>query len=380
MAKKSDKTKEMRVVYLAGYGSNFPSRDANSIHIMRMCEAIAKLGHEVFLIVSSRKKSEDEIFEHYGIEKSFRLKIVRVPFIKGKTIIYSVKAGLTAKSMKPHVLLGRNSISCASSALMGMRILYDSHGPVWEQNIIKFMAYKILRRSKNLKKMTVNSYALKKMYEHKNLDPPCGITVAHNGSIEFPFDELPKKWPGRANTLQIGYMGHLYPKRELEIIVKLAKNLPQFDFHVVGGNLEDISFWQNKSQSTNLYFHGFVKHSVIHRYRNKCDILLAPYGKKNVTMAGGGGDQSNYMNPIKVIEYMASKKPIICSDIPILKELLDEDSAIFATPSEISDWISAIYKLQKNLELKNTLANNAYHKFKDRLTWESRAKILLNGM
>lgn len=346
---------------------------------MRMCEAISNLGYDVFLLVSDRGKSGKEIFDFYGIVKSFHIRFINVPAVKGKTLIHSVKSAFYAKKLQPDIVISRDIQSSLVSAKLGLPVLYDSHGPAWERHRIEVIAFRFLLKSKNLVRMTTNSNALKTMYEESGRVPSCGITLAYNGSLMLPHDEFPTSWPGRQNALQLGYMGHLYPGRGVDIIIECAKKLPQHDFHIIGGTEDDIEYWKNRANFDNLFFHGFIKHSDIHRYRNKCDVLLAPYMDKNVAMAGGGGDQSKYMNPIKIVEYMSTKKPIICSDIPALRELLDENSAVFVSPSNIKEWLSAIDRM-KDAQFRNTLASCAFGKFKDKLTWEARASILINGL
>jgi glycosyltransferase involved in cell wall biosynthesis len=369
----------MKIVYCAPFGSNFPSRDANSIHIMRMCEAFANLGHEVILLVSHKGKGPEEIFVNYGIAANFRIMTIKIPLVKGKTLYYSLKAGMVARSLNPDIVAGRNTIACAFTAGAGIPTVYDSHYPVWENHFIDRASFRIMKNSRSLVRMTTNSHALKRMYEEKGLTPGCGITVAHNGSSPFSLSEVPEKWPGRPDCLQVGYTGHLYQGRGMEIIAECARLLPGIDFHVVGGTDNDIDRWRRNSEAENLIFHGFIRHSEIHRYRNKCDVLLAPYMDTGIEMAGGGGDQSKYMNPIKIIEYMSARKAIICSDLPILKELLDEESAVFVSPAEISLWVKAIENMT-DVRYRTSLAENAFRKYKNRLTWEARAGIFLNDI
>jgi len=344
-----------------------------------MCEAISGLGHEVILFVADRGRTTADIFEFYGINELFKIHVVKVPLVKGKTPIYSIKASWIARKYNPDLVLGRSAQACALSALLGSSVVYDAHGPVWEISNLESMAYRLLYKNRNLKKMTTNSMALKEMYEKEELLPDCGITVAHNGSLVFSLEDKPENWPGRDDVLQIGYAGHLYPGRGIEIILDCSERLPEFDFHVMGGNQEDIDFWKSRITNSNLFFHGYIPHADIYKYRNNCDVLLAPYGVVNVSLAGGGGDQSRYMNPIKVIEYMSSRKAIICSDIPVLKELLDDHSAIFADPEDVGSWIKAISDLQ-NPALREKFAARAYRRFLGKLTWEERAKIIVKDM
>ena len=68
----------MKIVYISR--SIIPSRTANSINVMKMCNTFASLGHEVTLLAPWTKKLEekgiDDIFEYYGVEKNFTLKTI----------------------------------------------------------------------------------------------------------------------------------------------------------------------------------------------------------------------------------------------------------------------------------------------------------------
>lgn len=74
----------MKIVYVSR--SIIPSKTANSINVMKMCNAFASLGHEVTLLAPYTKKLEVEgvenIFDYYGVEKNFELKKIFSPNIK----------------------------------------------------------------------------------------------------------------------------------------------------------------------------------------------------------------------------------------------------------------------------------------------------------
>ena len=56
----------------------FPSRTANSIHVMKMCHAFAKNGHEVILFSPYTKSDQEsgvtDDFSYYGVEPIFQTK------------------------------------------------------------------------------------------------------------------------------------------------------------------------------------------------------------------------------------------------------------------------------------------------------------------
>ena len=362
----------MHIAYVAPHSANFATRAANRIHVMRMCEAFVENGDSVTLVVSGGEETKTDIFEYYGMGSSFEIHQIEVPQVKGKKLHYALRASRAVASLKPDLVVGRCTRTCALTALKGIPTVYDAHQPVWG-NFFEFLFYLVLRNNENLVRMTTNSRALKEMFEKNRLAPRCGITVANNGSLASPLEDFPDNWPGRGNSFQVGYLGHLYPGRGVEIIISCAEGMPDVDFHVVGGTEKDISYWKSAANLPNLFFHGFVKHADTYKYRNRCDALLAPYQEK-VAFSGGTGDQSKYMNPIKIFEYMSSRQPIICSDLPVLHEVLEHDrNALFCAPGDPGEWQLAINRLRSDPNLGKRLAAVAYEDFINCYTWKARA-------
>ena len=65
----------MKIAYISN--SIIPSKAANSIHVMKMCQAFADNGHEVILLAPDRKseyeKKIDDVYDFYGVKKNFVL-------------------------------------------------------------------------------------------------------------------------------------------------------------------------------------------------------------------------------------------------------------------------------------------------------------------
>ena len=80
------------------------------------------------------------------------------------------------------------------------------------------------------------------------------------------------------------------------------------------------------------------------------------------------------MSPLKLFEYMSSKKPIISSDLKSIKEILTHNhDAILCDPDNFQEWIRAIERLNNNKDLVSRISQNAYKSFLLKFTWDIRA-------
>lgn len=366
----------MKINYIAPCRTKFPSMAASSIHMMKMCEAYSKLGHDICLIASSNGYTTDELLEAYGIQYPFSIYLIDIPNNKSGNIIYAAKAAYYSRRQNPDIVIGRSVTSLSALCLSQQKVSIDLHGPVWEFNKLDYFLFKSILGKKHLHKITVNSQALKDMYIEHGLYGSQDIVVAHNGS-DTSVNKISKTSFFAEDKINIGYFGSLYKGRGVELIIKLAEYFEELDFHLFGGSQSEVSEWQKEIGDTkNIYFHGNIPHAKVAYYRNQCDVLLAPYSANNVAVAGGKGDSSRYMNPIKIVEYMSSGKAIVTSNLSVLKELLGEDGAVFCDPDDIEQWVAAIDAL-RNKKVREGYGKVVLDKFNKGLTWEARAQKLL---
>lgn len=374
----------MKIAYLSS--SIIPSLTANSVHVMKMCQAFAKNGHEVILFAPEAKgeykSGAGDIFDYYGVSRCFTVK--KLPFLHPRensyryllsTLIYCLFILLEILRVKPNLVYGRYLSGCYVAAKMRFRTIFEAHSPAWDSRLEKFI-FKRIVRCKNFDRLVVISNALKDMYLAKGCLKSSKIQVAHDGADEIPDFEALKDWPGRKSNLQVGYIGSLYAGRGIKIMLQLAPLLKEVDFHVVGGTKKDLARFKESYDLPNIFFHGHVTPKKVYKYLNSCDVLLAGYQGK-VSVWGGAGDTSKFMSPIKIFEYMSGKKAIIASDLPVLKEVLNEKNAILVPPNDIKLWKAAICALE-NSALRKKLGDAAYKAFRANHTWDIRAKNVIS--
>jgi glycosyltransferase involved in cell wall biosynthesis len=186
------------------------------------------------------------------------------------------------------------------------------------------------------------------------------------------------RWPGRPGVPQIGYVGHLYKGKGMEVVTALAQSLGEYDFHVVGGRDMDIQRWREVCKAPNLFFHGFVQNHLLNGYYNRFHLALLPY-QYQVMLADDTRDTGRWMSPLKAFEYMSYGLPIISSDTPVLREIFKhERNALLVDPRDITAWERAIKGLLKDKSLRMRLGDTARTIFLQKYTWEQRAQKIVN--
>ena len=349
---------------------------------MKMCQAFTINGHEVILFAPNKKDGKEpsviDPYEYYGLKERFLIKYIPCPNLRGRDWIYSYSTLLSLKKINPSLVYGRHLMACTHAVRAKYRVIYELHFPVWQRSSRDRAMFKTLVNKPELLKLVVITNSLMNLCLDEWSLPPEKILVAPDGADAVE-DEAPLlQWPGRVKCIQVGYVGHLYAGRGIDLIISLADIMKDVDFHVIGGTETDIEHWKTLASSKNIFFHGHIPPNQIQKYRNSCDILVAPY-QKYLSVADKGGDTSHVMSPLKIFEYMASKKPIIASDLPAIREILNPDNAVLVRPDSIHDWINAIERLKESAE-RSRIAGVAYENFRTHYTWENRAKSVISNV
>jgi glycosyltransferase involved in cell wall biosynthesis len=383
---------------------------------MKMCQAFAANGHQVTLLVRTRSRRKgDNIFRYYGVKPDFKVKTffesasrlgklwsrglgvlssIINPRVAERAIsksVYGLKCWrfLSDLGNPPDLVYGRFSHGIYAATLKGFCSVYEVHEPLSTESTKK-LERRILK-SPYFKRLVVISEALKNEYlkqfpfleEDKVLVAPSGADIPDSKSRKSP--EI-VNWPGRQNSLQVGYVGALYRGKGMELISKLVPLLEDADFHIVGGDDRDINYWKKKIRQKNAHFYGFVAPGSLGAYYRKFDIVLAPFQKKifiaprNVT-ARWNIDISRWTSPLKIFEYMAYGKPIVASNLPVVKEILkNEENALLCDPEDVESWKAAVLKLKESASLRRKLGTRAFKDLQNKYTWSRRAEKVIHGI
>jgi glycosyltransferase involved in cell wall biosynthesis len=362
----------MKILYASR--STIPSRAANSVHVMRMCAAFAALGHDVTLLAHG--PADDGDHAHYGVAKNFT--IIKLPPRRwhwlGEWLHAKRAVALAAAGTGFDLIYGRDSAALLRLCRLGIPLCFEAHAP--PQNLhIEWCTRQLLRNSR-CGHLVVISRALAEIYRKRYpWMPENRIVIEHDGA-----DEAPAMHAADDRPIAVGYIGHLYGGRGIELIVAVAQRLPSTLFHIVGGTDNDVARWRATKPPANVTFHGFVRPADLPSLYGRFDIALAPY-QIGLEVGGGKCDTSSYMSPLKIFEYMANGKAIVASDMPVLREVLHEGrDALLVTPTDLSAWSKTIAALAADPERIQRLGHAARTQFLAHHTWLGRARRILDAL
>lgn len=98
-----------------------------------------------------------------------------------------------------------------------------------------------------------------------------------------------------------------------------------------------------------------------------------PY-QRRVTVAGSGRDTVQWMSPLKMFEYLGAGRLVIASDLPVLREVLDDDIAVLADPEDIDTRSTVIRHVAKDSQWGQSRRSTAARLFAAQHGWRARRR------
>jgi len=372
----------VKIVYLAD--CVIPGRTANSVQVMRMCQAFATLHHDVTLLIPAvpdrrmegTEPGVDDVFGFYGVKPVFR--IARFPNRYLHRHLTALAMGVRARFMRADRVYGRQILASMVSAALWQDTTLELHEPT-DASAARSAITRLLSWLPGLRGVVVISDSLHRQVETRHSRLRGRILTAHDGADPVP--AVPPASLKPAESFHVGYVGHLYPGKAMELIQRLAPLCPWAQFHMVGGRSEDIALWRERSAGQpNLTFHGFQPQTRLPAYLSAFDVVIAPFQSK-VVGNSGKVDTSRWMSPLKVFEYMSARRAIICSDLPVLREVLEDGrTALLCDPKDAEQWAHALARLRADEALRHRLGASAGAEFEAHYTWLKRAERLSRAL
>lgn len=340
------------LIYIANI--RLPTERAHGIQIMEMCQAFGNLNFDVELIVTNRKTPiESNPFEYYGIEKKFKITklwcfdsvqfgwlgfwIESLSFIL-RVIIYVI--------FKKDIFYTRDESVAVCLKFLGKKVIWEVH--MGQNNLLtRFLVNSRVP-------MVAISGGLKDLYVGLGM-PRDKIILAPDGVDLRKFDIDVKKEEAREKLgLDLRskiamYTGNLYSWKGVETLRKAGESLqPEIETIIVSGKPP----------------------REIPLYLKAADVLVLPNSAKE--------DISKlYTSPMKLFEYMASRTPIVASDLPSIREVLSESEGYLFRPDDSKDLTEVIESVFSHMDEAKKKAETALLKVRE-YSWQKRAEKIVN--
>jgi glycosyltransferase involved in cell wall biosynthesis len=158
----------------------------------------------------------------------------------------------------------------------------------------------------------------------------------------------------------IGYIGNIQERFDLELLKYLVKANPNFNFVVIGPIAKGSNFQFNIKEA-NFIWLGKKPFKDIPQYIYHFDVGIVPH---KVT------EETKYMSPLKVYEYLAMQKPVVVTNV----EGLDEIGRYCEIAKDTDEFNTLLRNLANN---KKNIFNNDLLK---NYTWENRVKKIFDNL
>jgi glycosyltransferase involved in cell wall biosynthesis len=385
----------VRILYLADI--RFPLERANGIQSMETCYALAARGHDVSLAVRpDTAQAPRDPFAFYGLPRIPALHVetaaVAGPPAARRTGYLTFALGRALGRARQDVVLTRDagvaSLLLRLPAALRAPIVFEAHGLAADEAAARPA---MLTGAAAASPAKLRRLAARDARVWRSADGYVTITAGLQQELARRFGSrarvavapdgvrLPPS-PGAEvertadRPFTIGYAGHLYPWKGVEIVIEAIAAFPDVRGLIVGGHAQEADLARLQAFAETLYcsqrvtFTGMVPPVEVASHLREADVVVLPNPSSALS--------HDFASPLKLFEYMASGRPIVASDLPSIREILtDGHNALLAEAGNAPAFTAAIRRLEADRDLGRRLAAQALSDVRA-YTWERRAERL----
>ena len=382
----------MRILYFADI--RFPLERANGIQTMETCFALSQRGHQVHLVVKPDTQSPPrDPFDFYGLPNTPSLVIERANAPAGAGMVarvgyLSFVAGRALGRKRADIIMTRD-LGVASALLRlpaGMRasLVFESHGyaPDVAAALPELVATARPASAAKLERLARREASVWKQAEGyvtitralaDDLERRHGtrrhLAVIPDGMRMAP--QPPAPLPAEPVA---GYAGHLYVWKGVDLLLQALAQVPEIKGLIIGGHAAEPDLARVKQLATELgivdrvTFTGLVPPAMVPGQLARATMLVLPNPASAIS--------TRFTSPLKLFEYMAAGRAIVASDLPSIREVLDDGrTALLVEPGNPAAIAAALRTLAADRMLVGRLARAALQEAAG-YTWSRRAERL----
>ena len=380
----------MTILYLAN--CTFPHERANGIQTMETCAALAAREHAVHLLVRPDAATPTrDPFGFYGVPPMPRLRIDYVRVFRPRSTVYRAHALLRLLRRHRWDVVFTRELAMADAALRCPArwrppLVFESHGfnPVRDEfrgrmpggrAVHPRALGRLVDRERRVWRRADGYVAITRTLVDELVErfgPRAHVVTAPSGVRLGPSRTFERV--ERAGSPTVAYAGHLYEYNGVDVLIEALTRLPHVRLRVVGGHPHDRSDRARlealvgaRGLSERITFTGpEAPHEVPERLRD-VHALVAPLLDVPYT---------RYASPLKLFQYMAAGRPIVASDLPCHREVLqDGATARLFKPGDPEALAAALRSVLGDPAAGDRMASASFAAAED-YSWARRAERL----
>ncbi len=384
----------MRLLYLTDI--RFPLERANGIQSMETCHALAQRGHDVTLVVRPDTETPPrDPFAFYGLSRipTLHVEVVPVtgPAAARRAGYLTFAIGRSIGRARQDILFTRDlalaSLVIGLPGALRAPIVYEAHTVAADAARARpdLLTRAATASTSKLRRLDArdrrvwrgaDAYVtitdgLRRELERR-FGPRPRVAVIPDGVRVGPTSDLGPPTSDRPFT--IGYAGHLYPWKGVDLIVEAVAAMPETRALIVGGHDKEADLARVQAFATELNcmnritFTGLIPPSQVAATLRDSDVLVLPNPRSALS--------DTHTSPLKLFEYMAAGRPIVASDLPSIGEILrDGENAVLVEPGNPQAFVAGIQRIRDDAALARRLAAQAAEDVRE-YTWARRAERL----
>ena len=380
-----------------------PQTEAHLVHDVNTANAAANLGYPAILVYLQQqtqvfkyldwlypfplnpidwlypfrpKKPSEELINFYNIQDKLRVITLTVPFSK-KNTKWTHPSTWVCKYYFPFHIFKHTKIlhtldwNLVKTAIKSdIPVIYErehNQHSKYEPEIVNSPLFQVA--------ITVADSVRDNMI--KNGMPPKKIVklpLSFNQSFLVRQPEKSKKWRDKLLENQrkylVVYSGGLYKFKGVDLLINVARRLPQIKFAFAGGNQTQVTAYQQLAKEVdNVIFLGYIQHQDLPSLLQAADILAHPHCS---------GEASTFTSPLKFFEYLSSGTPIVATEIlPLLEFKTANIGAIWCEPDNPNKFADSLLEALENYPRKAEGYTEQID-FSRQFSWENRMKKIMS--
>lgn len=394
----------MKLIYLAN--ACLPTESAHGYQIAKMCEAFTQNGTKVLLLHPFRYQHNpclkgQSVFDYYSVPPVFEIRTlpnfdvlllerflpraIFIPIFFAHALLWGLYATLVARREKADLFYTRDVTIAYWLVRLRLPTVYEAH--VVPKRAQRWLLRRMAHRPALRRVVGLTSFIRQGLVE-MGFQPERVIVLPDGVDLSL-FEGLPAKEACRRrlglpqDRLIIGYIGRfrtMEMEKGIPEMIAAIRHLPPLDgkeplLLCVGGPMDAVPAYLNLARRLGVPEHRFqfvdrVPNSEVPFWLRTFDIAVAPFPRSE--------HYAYFMSPLKLFEYMAAEVPIVASDLPSVREVLQHgENAWLVEPGNPEALAEGMHRVLCDKALSLRIANRSQQSA-NQYTWQRRASTILN--